>query len=672
MFYSHTILARKSPLGTVWIAAHLERKIKKPQIDGIDIPTYAESIMFPEVPIALRLSGHLLLGLVRIYSWKVQYLFQDCNRMLTTIRTAFASVQVDLPMDADRAPFESITLPPTLNLDDLNLDDAISLMDTPDNHQKTRDQITLPEGEYVMIELDEDARVEQSGPGPSLHMGPTAILDETSPPFHDGFGANNNPNEEAPIDPPIGNSPVNSNIANQTDGALDPPEKMREAPHESPHLKLTESILGNDDPMDLDHDSSPFVQNKAITPPVIDETTSAGRQVPGRSISNLGTPSTFDAFVDDGLLNFDIPLPEFGLQPSPPPVQENEDNRRPKAQVNNRKRKRWMKFDYKIVLSNDCMSKQIDGAELDELICKRRKLPQTALDMWRFSRTNRKGSFLLEPLLHGMCSNLQETCEINFTCVSGLDAECSNVAGVANDGQDAPPERQLSPNVPGTAELPYHEPAPTSPGIAEAQPEPLPTLKSSGAAGAAPDDDMLPELPRFLPIDVPSPIRENDTPYKTPGGTPPSWLGGTAVSEIPSTDGKYSLPGQSTRDTDNMSFLFPINEDDDQPEIPGLMSTPGGVSSVGTGTTGLGSMSTRTRAVAQFFKDHVPSPSSDEQPGKLSLNKILEGKTRKQAARMFFETTVLKSYDYIDVQQGKEPFGDIEISVKPSLSAAKL
>jgi cohesin complex subunit SCC1 len=46
------------------------------------------------------------------------------------------------------------------------------------------------------------------------------------------------------------------------------------------------------------------------------------------------------------------------------------------------------------------------------------------------------------------------------------------------------------------------------------------------------------------------------------------------------------------------------------------------------------------RAVAMFFKDHVPSPSSDVQPGKFSLNKILEGKTRKQAARMFFETTV--------------------------------
>ncbi|RLN03501.1 sister chromatid cohesion 1 protein 3-like [Panicum miliaceum] len=346
MFYSHTILARKSPLGTVWIAAHLERKIKKPQIDGIDIPSYAESIMFPEVPVALRLSGHLLLGLVRIYSWKVNYLFQDCNRMVTTVRTAFASVQVDLPVDADRAPFESITLPPTLNLDDLNLDDAICLMETPDSHQKSRDQITLSEGEYVMIELDEDARVE-----PSAHMGPTPMEDETFPPFDDGFGADNNRNEEIPIHPPPGNLPVDSNVINQTDEALDPPETMRA--HESPGLMLTEPILGNDDPMDLNSDPSPFVQNKVITPPVIDETSSAGRQAPERSIANLRTPNTYDAFADDALLNFDTQLPEFRLEPSPPPVQEKDDNRRPKAQVNKRKRKRRVKFDDEIVLSNE-------------------------------------------------------------------------------------------------------------------------------------------------------------------------------------------------------------------------------------------------------------------------------------------------------------------------------
>ena len=210
-----------------------------------------------------------------------------------------------------------------------------------------------------------------------------------------------------------------------------------------------------------------------------------------------------------------------------------------------------------------------------------------------------------------MCTNLHEAYERNFPRVSGLDAECASsepAAGVANDGLGAPPELQLSPNFPGTADLlSDHQLTTNSPGNADAQHEPLPSPKSPGAAGAASDDDMLPELPRFSPTGMPSPIRGNDTPYKTPGGTASSWLGGTGVSEIPSSGGtgvseipssggNYSLPGQSTRDSDHMPFLFPINEDDDdQPEIPGLMSTPGGVSSVGTGTTGLGSMSTRTR-----------------------------------------------------------------------------
>ena len=52
------------------------------------------------------------------------------------------------------------------------------------------------------------------------------------------------------------------------------------------------------------------------------------------------------------------------------------------------------------------------------------------------------------------------------------------------------------------------------------------------------------------------------------GGTgvseiPSSGGNGTGVSEIPSSGGNYSLPGQITRDSDHMPFLFPINEDDD-------------------------------------------------------------------------------------------------------------
>ncbi|KAL6638742.1 hypothetical protein ACP70R_023601 [Stipagrostis hirtigluma subsp. patula] len=672
MFYSHTILARKSPLGTVWIAAHLERKVKKPQIDAIDIPTYAESIMFPEVPIALRLSGHLLLGLVRIYSWKVDYLFHDCTRMVTTIRTTAASVQVDLPVGADRAPFESITLPSTLNLDDLNLDDEISQIDsTPDNHRKTLDQITLAdEGMFINIELDEDVRVEPPAPGLSSFIGPE---EETLPPFGDDFGANNNPSDEVHVDPSSGNLQANSNIKNQTDGAQDPPEKMREASQERPGLNF-ESILGNDDPMELDQDTSPFVQK--VTPPVIDGTSSAGQQVPGRSIPNLRTSTTFNAFEDDPPLNFGNELPEFRLEPSPSPPPPQVQGGMPEVKVNNRKRK----FDYRIVFSNDYMKKQINGAKLDKLVCKRRKLPHTALDMWKFSRANRNDSFFLEPLLHGMCTNLHETYEKNFDRVSNPEAESVSgepVAGATNGGvQDAAPERQLSPKSHGNE--PERQVTPNRPGSSDAQPEPLPTPKSPGEAGAPPDEDWLPEFPRFSPVHMPSPIRQDDTPYKTPGGTAQSGLGGTGVTgiggtgvtEMPPSGGSYLATGQNTRDSDRMASLFSIGEhNDDQSEMSWLISTPGGISSVGTGATGLGSMSARTRCVAQFFKNRMPS-TSDEQPGKFSLNRILEGKTRKEAARMFFETTVLKSCDYIDVKQ-EEPYGDIEVSVKPSLSAAK-
>lgn len=85
----------------------------------------SDRIMFPEVPIALRMSGHLLLGVVRIYSKKVDYLFQDCNVVLNVLRKAFASIDLNLPEDARQAPVQSITLPDKFDLDTLELDDEM-------------------------------------------------------------------------------------------------------------------------------------------------------------------------------------------------------------------------------------------------------------------------------------------------------------------------------------------------------------------------------------------------------------------------------------------------------------------------------------------------------------------------------------------------------------------
>lgn len=78
--------------------------------------------MFPEVPLALRMSGHLLLGIVRIYSKKVQFLYEDCNAVWTSLRKAFASLDLNLPEDARQAPVQAITLPDTFDLDAMDLD----------------------------------------------------------------------------------------------------------------------------------------------------------------------------------------------------------------------------------------------------------------------------------------------------------------------------------------------------------------------------------------------------------------------------------------------------------------------------------------------------------------------------------------------------------------------
>ncbi|WVZ94131.1 hypothetical protein U9M48_040064 [Paspalum notatum var. saurae] len=419
------------------------------------------------------------------------------------------------------------------------------------------------------------------------------------------------------LDPPPGNLPENPDIENPSDGGQDLPEKMREAPQEGPD-HFTDSILGNDDPMAVEQNSPPFVQNKIITPLAMDETSSAGEQLAGRSIP-IRTPN--DLIDDVGPVN-----------------------------------------------SGRYMKKLTNGDGLNKLVCKRKKLPQTALDKWKFRRTGSKGSsFFLEPLVQGMCTNLLVTCERNFSRVGDPDAESPSskpMADEANVGsQDALPERQLNPTSHGNENaLPVGEVTQKSQGNADTQPEPQPATPPGGA-GSTRDEDMLPEFPRFSPVHMPSPIREDDSPFINVSQTPHSGFGGTGINEMTPSVRNYSLPGQNTPNTDHMVFMFPVDDDyDDQPEAQGLISTPGCISNAGTGTTGLGSMSARTRAVALFFKDHAPSTPSEEQPGKFSLSRILEGKLRKQAARLFFEAMVLKSYNCIDVQQ--EPYGSCSLILK--------
>ena len=53
----------------------------------------------------------------------------------------------------------------------------------------------------------------------------------------------------------------------------------------------------------------------------------------------------------------------------------------------------------------------------------------------------------------------------------------------------------------------------------------------------------------------------------------------------------------------------------------------------------------------------------------VSMNGLLEGKGRKDASRWFFEMLVLKTRNYVNLQQ-EEPYGDISVSATSKLLTA--
>ncbi|KAF2115299.1 Rec8 like protein-domain-containing protein [Lophiotrema nucula] len=100
MFYSPHILVRTGALSRVWLAANYEKKLNKNQVLQDKITDDIDVIINPEKiggPLALRLSGQLLLGVVRIYNRKARYLADDCQEALQKIRMVFRPGNIDLP-----------------------------------------------------------------------------------------------------------------------------------------------------------------------------------------------------------------------------------------------------------------------------------------------------------------------------------------------------------------------------------------------------------------------------------------------------------------------------------------------------------------------------------------------------------------------------------------------
>ncbi|WVR04412.1 hypothetical protein IAU60_001414 [Kwoniella sp. DSM 27419] len=102
-------LVKSGPLAKIWLSAHQEKKLSKAQALGVDVGESVEAILTQDDALPLRSSGPLMLGVVRIYSRKVGYLFDDCKEARERISLAFRPGVVDLPEDQVRASKNAIT-----------------------------------------------------------------------------------------------------------------------------------------------------------------------------------------------------------------------------------------------------------------------------------------------------------------------------------------------------------------------------------------------------------------------------------------------------------------------------------------------------------------------------------------------------------------------------------
>ncbi|XP_040968016.1 sister chromatid cohesion 1 protein 2 isoform X1 [Gossypium hirsutum] len=141
MFISKCLVSKKGPLGAIWVAAYFFKKLKKSQISGTNISSSVDDILQNQLEIlAYRVLAYLLLGVVRIYSKKVEYLFDDCQELLIKINEFVVREKNRAKKEALRSASFSITRPVCFELDAFDLE---VLEDTSRDNEVPREEITL-------------------------------------------------------------------------------------------------------------------------------------------------------------------------------------------------------------------------------------------------------------------------------------------------------------------------------------------------------------------------------------------------------------------------------------------------------------------------------------------------------------------------------------------------
>ncbi|XP_051120447.1 uncharacterized protein LOC127244125 isoform X3 [Andrographis paniculata] len=127
MFYSQLLLSKKGALGIVWMAAHCHKRLKKVQVQQTSVPSSVDTILDAEVPVVThRILAFLLLGVVRIYSKKVEYLFHDSYEVLNKLHGFRIERRKQACTKVSQTHYHSIIFPKSFELDAFDLEQSES------------------------------------------------------------------------------------------------------------------------------------------------------------------------------------------------------------------------------------------------------------------------------------------------------------------------------------------------------------------------------------------------------------------------------------------------------------------------------------------------------------------------------------------------------------------
>ncbi|BEJ07599.1 hypothetical protein CcaverHIS641_0408680 [Cutaneotrichosporon cavernicola] len=94
MFFTDELLmGKRGSLGIIWLVSTLglrNKRVNRKALEKVEIPRTCDLIASPPEPLALRLSGQLLVGVARVYSQNYEHFYSDVQTFDSALRRSFA------------------------------------------------------------------------------------------------------------------------------------------------------------------------------------------------------------------------------------------------------------------------------------------------------------------------------------------------------------------------------------------------------------------------------------------------------------------------------------------------------------------------------------------------------------------------------------------------------